>query len=466
MVEKKGSRKIRQSVRCPFCNVAACIECTQRVITDSIAAVPHCLFCKKEWLPDFFRTVFTQKFIDKELRVHREAICLRRAQADIPHLQDIIIQEKEREKNQTQARILKGNVNIHKHASVALYHRIKDSKKKGIDYTNLTAQRAKHMKAKRDAEEIYRKWFEATYINQPQKQKVVTEVKRKCPCDNCPGFLVKGVCGICDKWICIDCNTPREKEHTCDDDELATYKEICKGSKPCPNCGVRIIRTEGCPQMFCVECHTGFNWNTGAIDKGVIHNPHFFEWQRRNGAAAHPAHAHVNNGCAGTQMPNYISPQVSHDMHCILADYGHNQMMARGLRHRIDRFAHTTQDLGLRYLKGSLTEAEWKRRLFISERQRDFCTKQYELDTTIAQATEDIVLRFVAEARRNGFHHFESVPDETQKPLLDKIAKLFIVEHKKLVEYYIEQHEKLCKAYPIYGRNLRPNYWHKSYMSI
>ena len=36
-----------------------------------------------------------------------------------------------------------------------------------------------------------------------------------------------------------------------------------------------------CDQMWCTQCHTGFNWRTGRIETNV-HNPHFFEWQRRN----------------------------------------------------------------------------------------------------------------------------------------------------------------------------------------
>ncbi len=43
-----------------------------------------------------------------------------------------------------------------------------------------------------------------------------------------------------------------------------------------------------CDQMYCVSCHTAFSWKTLKIDNGRIHNPHHFEYLRRNGGVLPP----------------------------------------------------------------------------------------------------------------------------------------------------------------------------------
>jgi len=60
--------------------------------------------------------------------------------------------------------------------------------------------------------------------------------------------------------------------------------------------------------MFCVECHTAFSWNTLKIESGVIHNPHYFEYQRiRNGGVAPRNPMDIQ---CGRELDNYFVPRL------------------------------------------------------------------------------------------------------------------------------------------------------------
>ena len=41
-----------------------------------------------------------------------------------------------------------------------------------------------------------------------------------------------------------------------------------------------IQKLSGCRQMWCPDCHTAFDWVTGQIETGRIHNPHYMEFKR------------------------------------------------------------------------------------------------------------------------------------------------------------------------------------------
>lgn len=110
-----------------------------------------------------------------------------------------------------------------------------------------------------------------------------TEVKivRKCVKSDCTGFInhTNYECGVCNIKICKDCHLSISKtdNHVCKDEDIETIKSIWLNTKNCPNCFQRISKIDGCDQMFCVECDTAFSWNTGKIENGRIHNPHYYD---------------------------------------------------------------------------------------------------------------------------------------------------------------------------------------------
>jgi hypothetical protein len=101
-------------------------------------------------------------------------------------------------------------------------------------------------------------------------------------CRKCTGYILKNnyTCDLCGLEYCKKCVEPLEKNHTCTD--TASVQAILKDSHPCPTCGERISKIEGCNQMFCVMCHTGFWYGTNEIIKTAFHNPHRQEFLARN----------------------------------------------------------------------------------------------------------------------------------------------------------------------------------------
>ena len=95
-----------------------------------------------------------------------------------------------------------------------------------------------------------------------------------CPAPDCKGYLSSAYkCAACSKYACPHClvvlGVDKDPEHECDPDVVATVEQIKKETKPCPNCGERIGKVDGCNQMWCTKCHTAFDWRTGKIDKEI-----------------------------------------------------------------------------------------------------------------------------------------------------------------------------------------------------
>lgn len=120
-----------------------------------------------------------------------------------------------------------------------------------------------------------------------------------CPSAKCRGFLSSAwKCKVCQINVCSKCHAikghlltlcPNNDEnavaiadHICSQQDLASVALIKKDTKRCPSCGVPIHKVAGCDQMWCTQCQVAFSWRTGRKINGVVHNPHFYQWQREN----------------------------------------------------------------------------------------------------------------------------------------------------------------------------------------
>jgi hypothetical protein len=138
---------------------------------------------------------------------------------------------------------------------------------------------------------------------QPKRQFV-----KACIAAECKGFMNEEFeCTICSTRACKDCHEPLAEGHTCNPDVVANVKALAKEARPCPTCAANISKIDGCDQMWCTQCQTTFSWRTGLKEAGHTHNPHYYEFLRRNGGQVprapgdQPIDAPVGPACG---MPN------------------------------------------------------------------------------------------------------------------------------------------------------------------
>jgi hypothetical protein len=245
------------------------------------------------------------------------------------------------------------------------------------------------------------------------------EFVMKCADENCRGFLSSAYkCGTCEKWTCPDClviiGLEKDAEHTCNPDTVETAKAIKAETRPCPKCGTRISKIDGCDQMYCVVegCHTAFSWNTGHIVTGKIHNPHYYEWLKRTGGGidretgdipcgglphAHQIFDTIRNG----DIPNNVKNTL----------YSTHRALNELIEYRLQEFparpaALANKDLNVRYLMNLVTEDEWKRQLELAEAKFQRRKEIGQILQTIATAGSDAMNQIVNEFRRVGVDVF------------------------------------------------------------
>ena len=126
---------------------------------------------------------------------------------------------------------------------------------------------------------------------------------KPCGSNSCKGYVnaENHTCELCRTEYCSNCMEVKDPGHRCKAEDVATASMLRKDTKGCPKCATPIHRISGCPDMFCVQCKTAFNWNSLKINDRGNSNPHYYEWLRENGGNI----ASRNTGCGDTPL-SYI----------------------------------------------------------------------------------------------------------------------------------------------------------------
>lgn len=243
---EKFNKIDRVKITC-YCEFEACRSCAKIYILNKIEDA-HCMNCKVKWDRKFMADNFDKTFMSKSYRDHREQILIEREMGMLQATQPYVEREITLEKLNLAMLQLRTN------------------------YEN-------------DVKVLQSKIQVAIgSISTVENKKFI----RKCPNEECHGFLSSSLkCKLCENYSCSDCReitgkkTEERNAHACDPQIIKSVKLLEKDSKPCPKCASLTFKSTGCNSMWCVECHSSWNWISGKIETGTIHNPEYFDWLKK-----------------------------------------------------------------------------------------------------------------------------------------------------------------------------------------
>jgi hypothetical protein len=475
------TKQQRAPAACPYCAAACCRACLATYLLGA-GAEPACMQpgCKRPWTREFVDSATTAAFRAGPLKAYREQLCFDRERARLPatqadaeryvagkrasaaanaalsaaaalvaaHPLSVALAAARAAQKQTAAefRAAKWAYNAASKAhdpsaaaKWAAYHAAyradgaaiaacaaaEDTAANDADMCVLRAHERNCRRAAAAARRpVTTLGADAAAANGPAASK--RTFVRACPSEGCRGFLdTNWVCGLCRASVCRSCHevlATAAKGHECEPDRVATAALIVQSTRPCPGCGALVSKVSGCDQIWCTQCHTAFSWATGQRETGVVHNPHYYEWLRREAgpgnAIPRAAGDDGGGGCgAERRLPDWLdlwarapadllqrrtAPAAAPAAWLVLqrahAAIGHVGFQLQ-LGNRYGAVgAADNRDLRVRYLAAELDEAGLRAALQRREKARYRATALRHVAETFVAAGRDVVLALAASA--------------------------------------------------------------------
>ena len=388
----------RKRCTCPYCQVDYCRECIGTWLT-SLVDEPRCPTdtCKKPWNREFMDSIMTKVWRDSVYKEYRETLLFDRERALLPATQPRI--EAINEAGRIEREIVYPMRDRRKavQQQISLLHNEDQALNQQIwDLTN-QAERLR----------------QGIGVDEAAKKR--SAFVRRCPSNGCRGFLSSAwKCGVCDLYSCSECHevkgVARDSAHTCDPGNVETAKLLSKDTKACPKCGEMITKIDGCDQMWCVSCHTAFSWRSGQVASGVVHNPHYYEWQRKqnNGdAPRNPGDVPCGGLIDWMVVRRAIAPKNSYPGWLSVLESAH-----RRINHvqNVDMLAlnrdgmniNDNIDLRIKYLMKEIDDDEVKATLQQREKKNEKERELRRVYETLTMAAAEIFRRMIAVADEKG----------------------------------------------------------------
>lgn len=241
------------------------------------------------------------------------------------------------------------------------------------------------------------------------------QVIERCGAPGCDGVLDAdtAACRACGRTTCRTCGVcvqdEEEHPHVCDPQILASRRLIMHECRPCVRCRAPSQRTEGCPVMWCCNCHAFWNWDTGRLIEtrssvAVPHNPDHRDWLHAGGAARHrevddiPCGGLPDGGALHTALVNHMLVDIAAGAPLVVggaeALHSAQRMRVRYPREWNEDTLH--EDARVAHLNGKLGEAAFANTLERTERAALFKRDVGFVLETFVLCGADLLQRFCA----------------------------------------------------------------------
>lgn len=208
--------------------------------------------CKREWNREFIDTSLTQTFRKGPLRQHRRKVLIDREKGRLPAMQIFVEARYDYDnamKEYQECRARRVLLKRRRNELQVMFGRT-DTVDQLIERLRPINQERLALKTRMRAAEI--KMNEANRVLYGHStEREARQFIMKCPSDDCRGFLSSAwKCGTCQKFFCSDCHAEKSGQkddaHTCNEDAKATASMLRQETRPCPKCGIRISKIDGC----------------------------------------------------------------------------------------------------------------------------------------------------------------------------------------------------------------------------
>lgn len=422
---------LRKPIKCSLCDFVACYNCFSKFMIECTVSA-KCMKCEKPWSRKHLVESFGQYFVSHKYKKKREDVLFDLEKAMLPDTQPLAVRAK---------KIQDIHRAIHKEQLIIQEINGKISRLTGgiempldSEFEQFLAERmALRMERHVHEEEVIKlHWNKSRLSSRPlQNEKKANTFVVKCPQGECKGYVNtrKMECELCNSKICRECHeiliigqeSIGTTGHTCNPATIETVNLLMKDSKNCPTCKSLIYKIDGCDQMFCTQCHTAFSWRTGEISMGRIHNPHYYEYLRRQNGGADGGREIGDIPCGGLPRAtrHVLENRYLRNVHQRVA---HVELYEIPRLNNDLNMVHGNVDLRIDYLNGDLNLVNFKREIYKREKALEKKREILTILNTFVVVCCDIFRRL--DEKFDHTTEFESIRNFTNENMRD-VAKVY-----------------------------------------